>query len=403
MSCAFEVRLHQMGQCMQELSKQAEYLQELFKVCLEDYNLSKEQDSNMANLQIANYERNIIPNVIRKRHKSHNRKGEMNNIEMNSSMNNSININSQEMGDSLFSCGQTGYEMQSEVINEERGDYFDPNSPYMGIKRQGPEVMNCKYEEREEEESCNNNNLRKRLIAPKKAEPIFVTFTIEEKERIVYDWLELGISKCERKWGVNHGILGNFVRDQQLFRSAREKAIFMDIQRERIDCLLHRQNKNIVYGHAEIAVKRYSKTHPFGLVDLCDLAYDRGIAVIASRFHLNLFEFEFLIKDLSASQWKRMEDNRWNCIPPADLSDLEIVKLSQLEGVDYASKKTGKSTDAIKRIRRMCKDYIHDGGGGDPEHEASFLKNTQDNLNTLKKHRNYQVPQKTYDDELITF
>ena len=388
MSYVFEGRLQQLGECIYELSNQAQYLQELFNICLEDYkHTKKQQDLNSININCQN-------DIGNKRRDSKRGKRKRDDIYM-------------------------------EMNDIHRGDYLDPRSGYMGIKRQHSEHQNI-YElqsflhtqpinEKEEkiytsksdsEDSSNNPNidcrkinLRTVTITPKRREPVFVKFTIDEKERIIFDWLDLGLTVCERKWGINHWILGNFNKEQQLFKTTREKAIFMDIQRDRINNRLEMQNKDLVYKNAELAVKQYSTEQPFGLVDLCEFAYDRGIAVIAARFHLNLFEFEFLLKDLCSPQWVRMEENKWRCIPPAELTDLEIVKLSKQEGVDYTAKKTGKSTDAIKKIRKMFS--VEDIRNLGQEEDASLQRNTEDNLNSLKKYRNYQVT--PYDDELITF
>ena len=121
------------------------------------------------------------------------------------------------------------------------------------------------------------------------------------------------------------------------------------------------------------------------------MAYDRGIAIIGARFHIDLFEFEYLLKDLCGPQWERMEDNHWFCTPRAELTKLEIVKLSQLEGVDYAAKKTGESVGSIYRIRQMFEDK-------DIMSQADADKVAQRKLHNLELKK-----KKTKDDELITF
>ena len=168
------------------------------------------------------------------------------------------------------------------------------------------------------------------------------------------------------------------------------------MQRERITARLSRQKKAVVFKNAEIAIRRYARADQFGLVDFCELGYDRGIAIIASRFHMDLFEYEYLLKELCGYKWKRMDENRWYCSPIAELTKMEILKLSQEEGVDYAAKKTGKSVDAIYRIRQMFGEKEIEQEGGVPLKH----KTTEDNVKSLKKHRNYQV--KRADDDLIT-
>ena len=278
MSTAFEVRLHQLGQCMHELFNQAQYLQELFVICLEDYRFCKEQSSKR---KISNESTNIRKDVKHSHKKSKNRRDELsstNEDKNNINANANANANLLPKINTSFSLppavNLSSEQQEAREISGAGGEYIEHIAPTptttetpIPMKRQSPEdaqdllsSQEVKEEEpdflKEGSESSSSAEdleqaapmlIRNASISRKKAEPVFVKLTLEEKERILYDWIDLGTSMCERKWGINHGVLIKFNHDQRLFKTNREREIFKDIQRERLYIRLANLRREVLY------------------------------------------------------------------------------------------------------------------------------------------------------------
>ena len=207
------------------------------------------------------------------------------------------------------------------------------------------------------------NSVRK---TRKKHEAVFSTFCGEEKNRVLYDKLAIGIRRCERKWGIGHGLLNNYLKTMQMFRNTEQKDAWIEAQKEKQEQRMKIINTTLAIQKLEQTMIKWG-SDGISWLELSNLSYDRGIAVAAARYSINLFELEFLLQHLSQAQWKDMEKNYWYCLPLRnsknrnEMSRLEIVKLSQEEGIQYASKKSGMDEGTIHRYRRFYDKYGADG------------------------------------------
>ena len=78
---------------------------------------------------------------------------------------------------------------------------------------------------------------------------------------------------------------------------------------------------------------------------------DRGIAIPAAKYSMDLFELEYLIRNRCQTEWSKMKQNDWYLIPasqrlkehPNELYNsrkekLNIIAIAKKEGRIYASK-----------------------------------------------------------------
>ena len=91
---------------------------------------------------------------------------------------------------------------------------------------------------------------------------------------------------------------------------------------------------------------------------LRDESFERGLGIMGARYGINLFEFEFFLQNIYPEQFEEMESNKWFSYAVdgennrIKMSIMDIVNLSRVEGVRYASKKSGIMTDMIVKYRR---------------------------------------------------
>ena len=392
MSNIFELRFQQLGNCVSELSTQTQYLQELLGICLQDYNEMKSQETNI----IAQYiESAKLSNSTPYSRKNKRMKEDINctSNEQNIVSNNISELSSNEL------LEQAKNEIKEEDLTAAIKQYTATTNQQevipTSIKRASTD-NNISYAYTPYENSCDivlNNQL---LPIPnsyyysqsinsdsgliqgrsrKKPEIIFKTLSREEKERILLDNFEFGNKNCERKWGVNRTMINRFFNTKELFTNEQKKETWMSIKKNIILDKMSTMQIEIVVENVIGCILRcmqnidnkYFNTHNRDqlLLDLCNLSFDRGIAIAASRYSINLFELEFLLQHLYPSEWLKMKNNNWYCVGNNglrnDMSKLDIVELSKAQGIVYASKKSGKGVRTICVYRRIFEDQGAEG------------------------------------------
>ena len=178
----------------------------------------------------------------------------------------------------------------------------------------------------------------------------------EEKELILHERTKLGIRQCTRKWGMDHSMI-KIIKPPHIFENTIARRTWVHKQKETI-----KNNLNSIKEHIqEIISKTYSNNYPpaINLEELCELSLDRGLAIMGFRYKLNLFELEVILSELFPTQWTQMKENKWFCVKPHShtnkdliMSKMDVVHLSNLEGVRYASKKTGLSYNLVVKYRK---------------------------------------------------
>ena len=172
----FEYRLHQLGQSVNKLKNETNHLQNLFDICLQDYeecklhkfpkNTSKtKRQNNLLSTPINGnpQAQNIV--VVEKELQAH--KGILD-------------------GNTISQMGKRDMELSEDIKTE-----FD--IAVSNLKRSSPESYN------------NSVVIDDAMLVPQKygkkyvkSEAVFSTFTKAEKDRIYYDKTELGLSMFER-------------------------------------------------------------------------------------------------------------------------------------------------------------------------------------------------------------
>ena len=206
------------------------------------------------------------------------------------------------------------------VINKE---IFSSN--ISGNSNIGAEIINITEEHtkiinKEEKRKCKSNHA-------------FSKFALEEKELILHDKYELGTRQCERKWGIDHTMFKS-MKPPQLFENPLERKTWVHSQKERIKRSLGSIKENIIHILQTSPNTNYNN-YSIDLHGLCDLCFDRGLAIIAASYNINLFELEVLLTFQFPTQWKQMTDKKWYCVQPTpknnsnySISPMHLVNLS---------------------------------------------------------------------------
>ena len=383
MSCSFEFRIEQLGKSVQDLTHHAQIVQKLYSLCMLDYKTLRRQEAHGLQDHIRKTERiNITEKRLRQPKKKREESMNFSEVPWVSSftsveIGNSIPKNFQmgEIDNAIGKCVECDSQQKGMDMN------IEGHNPF-GIKRSFPDDISnqnqhiiqsssSNYSENSEESmetlspipiinGINNMGVRK---TRKKHEAVFSTLTPEEKDRILYDKLKIGIKKCERKWGISHGLLNNYIKSMQIFKNIEEKKIWMETQNIKQEERMKIIDTSIAIQNIENTMIKWG-SDGISWRDLSNLSFDRGIAVAAARYNISLFELEFLLQHLCLGQWNDMEKNFWYCLPLRntnrkvhDMSRLEIVKLSQDEGIQYASKKSGMDRETIHKYRKFYDKY----------------------------------------------
>ena len=201
-------------------------------------------------------------------------------------------------------------------------------------------------------------------IQNKKDLYIFSLLNIEEKNRILYDFLLTGSGISSRKWGISKNTLHTRKRTLGLgnnkeFRNewmekekAKQERRIEELENDGLEALkLEIEGILKDLDMAETIGTSYeileaSNNNQNNLEELCLLALGKGIANISTRFMIELHKLEHLTHKLCPQEWDNMIKNDWylkdTLTDPEKLSPeekLEVIKVYRSEGVMYAAKK----------------------------------------------------------------
>ena len=194
---------------------------------------------------------------------------------------------------------------------------------------------------------------------PKKYESMYSVLTTSEKNRMVYDLVELGATKCDRKWGLHNSMLFKYAKKVGLFTTNQEKYKWMLNQKKIIERKMSTLDlKTVTKNIVDILQNNdLNKKINMDLNELHILSFDRGIAVAAIRHFLPLYDLEFLLR--KCAQWEVMEINDWFniTVDVTTLTKIDILNSARREGTQYTSKKTGVSRDLVNKIKSAYSRY----------------------------------------------
>ena len=317
MELSFKIRLQEFGRCIHDLIRKDKYATYLFNTLLQDCNDIKFQD----------------PSLIKV-------------LDIN---NPQIYTNTTE-----------------ELMNESR----NPEENHLNISQIKEFLEGIKRMEPDKNEKLQESiyNLRqKRNSDNKHYSKLFSTLNIEEKELMFYDSIALSNRQSTRKWGIHKTNITKLNEKGKLFKTLREKEDWMMAQKDIIENRMHGMDiENIISNIStklELFEENQSTSATKNLQQLSNLAFDRGIAIAATKYSINLFELEFLLLSVYSTKWNEMSANKWYCVAQntnhESMSKLDLAILAQKDGVEYVSKKTGIRAGTIVGYRKI---YEEEGG-----------------------------------------
>ena len=380
--CPFETRLQELGQCVNDLTAQVQHIKSIFNICLEDYNKKKVQESAT---KTQNPIKPQIPSNIERKAPTL--------IAINELAPAPQNLTPKNQKEEEI------HENEVKSYTEEMKSGIDINikNRITNTKRRAPESLIPINELQIYKENTNNldtNKITNNNIPPnhkKSHERKFSTLTLRERKRIVCESIECGYPLVQRKWGISRSSIRDLLNKEKFFQTPIERNIWMSTQKELIYNKICRMDINTVIKNIEnalhglVKVKKKNKlliTIPpiKTLNELSDYAFDRGIGVAAARYGVDLFELEFMLQTLCGEKWREMDENKWfsvchmvNGVRSFGMSKLDIVKLSMLEGVEYASKVSGASEFSVGNYRLIYEEYGEEG-----------LKKRENHVSSLK-------------------
>ena len=379
----FEYRLQQVGICVKQLSNHIQYLQNLFEICLQDYvddkrykhdkydkddkhERSNTTESSMESSQVRfrsdtesnnNNEEEEEGRSICKRKKSRKRREK----EENGEIKREIKI---ESGEEYLGRKRVNpeYNIETRRIYKDENIYIDNKNLECNNKDSSVSKIDSELTggNKVNKMRVNKNNDNNRIyFQRKKKTAVFSRLTNEEKELILSDLDNLGMRPCERKWGVFRSVLDKFRKSPHIFDNSADRNLWI---KEKQDNLGTIDSVKDSIQEAFIEAQYPEQISHNSLQELANLCFDRGIGVIGAKFGINLFALEFLLQQLFPNCWKRMEENGWFNVytdpddNPIHMSKIDIVNLSNDQGVCYASKKSGVDRDRISKYRREVAD-----------------------------------------------
>ena len=348
MSYNFELRLNALGECVLKLSKETKTLQNLFDICLSDYIESKQEIMNNYHSKDTNIKDEISSNI-------HNLEDqipppytetEKNETFIDQNIKSELEINRDHILPKLKRG--TPEELYSSYASEGSITFYNSNKYPQNTNKTLP---------------ISKNNSRRI-----KYDAIFSIISHEEKERILYDNTILGIGQVERKWGVDCRVLKNFENSSSLngvFNNEESKNNWMNIQYNKIEVRM----RNLILKDVVQNINKILHTNKsprflkiITLQDLYKLAFDRGIAIASSRYRVNLFDLEFVLREDCKGKWGEMERNKWYNVNVDEMEcsrnlsydeKLEIAKLSEVDGVMYTCKRVGICKKTLAKYRKL--------------------------------------------------
>ena len=336
MSNVFKKQLKHLGEGIGELRAQAVHLENMFKICVEEYRMGyiynyegESMDSIGGGIQ-EEYPKATNPPTYKEQISSeaHWDEGESlaeRPFQMMEDLGNIINLQKVR---NYSACGTAFLKRpipdgdDSQPIEENNCVSRllpDPSAYSTGGLNTSAIAHN--YPSLSKPSSLQQGKLIKRRKKPSKTpkKQVFASFSKEEKERILYDKLEFGLNTCERKWGINHSAFSAYCKSVCLFSTENGKNVWMKKEKERIQQKFETLDEAIVNDNILNALLKKPELggETLTIHEFCNLCFNSGIAVVASKYELNLFELEFMLQRLCPKLWKQYERCKWYlyCLP----------------------------------------------------------------------------------------
>ena len=336
MSLNYEIRLQRLEECVSKLSNETQYLQDLFNLCLQDYIETKLREAQTNAQNIEKYEYILKSHQINKERLSDNDGIPENHEQIDLKAELGI-LNNQQYP--ILNTNLKRISPENTSCNQLFPDEYNNNSNNYSINNQISVTKNSK---KTRKAKCYSKRITKEVC--------FSTFTDEEKERIFYDKVTLGSSKLERKWGINHKILNYYGERemQHILISESAEMEWLEEEKSRIDSKMREMVPKDIINRVEEHLNYSSSGYPriknkITITELCNLAFERGIALAGARYQINLFELEFLLQNLCKDKYLEMEKNKWFCI------NIENIVKSRLLG-----KEEKLEIARLMRLRELC-------------------------------------------------
>ena len=219
----------------------------------------------------------------------------------------------------------------------------EPNSIIhsMNQKRSVPEK--CKTAENTED--MLDTDVAEKPYYLRKPIQIFLHLNNAEKHRIFYDYIKIGRYASCRKWGLHMTSCRRNFGPEETDEESKQNWLDMNksiVQKRKY--IVSKIGEKKLVEKIENIVKERDPTVE-NLQEVVNQGLDKGIALVATKYGIDLFEFEYLIKNVNSVGYFNMKKNNWFLGPyPAKRFSTpglktEIVKCYLAEGAIYASKK----------------------------------------------------------------
>ena len=162
----------------------------------------------------------------------------------------------------------------------------------------------------------------------------------------------LSRSIFERKWGICGLTIYKMFRNLSV---DAKKQLKMSIENE----IKKMDLKGVTQIRSEVKIALQKEKPSISLEKIYEFGLNKGIAVAAIKYSIDLFKLEYLIWKQCPTLWAQMKTNNWFLIPVRNWSQskLGIIKMAESEGVLYTSKKCRINLETIYRYIETLNDY----------------------------------------------
>ena len=188
---------------------------------------------------------------------------------------------------------------------------------------------------------------------------------VEEIQRIVYDFQTFNVAMSIRKWGIYRRTF--LLWAQAIHITPRSTRNPQDVDEstllweERVLLNINTREEKLLelgVGNVEHSVRNsllLRGERGLDIQGLCKLGLEKGIAVVAAKYGVNLFHFEFLLMHIFTQEYDQMEKNNWFIGDVGYLEDTrELSKWQRTESGDSALE---LSPDKQMQIIRCMNDH----------------------------------------------
>ena len=354
----FELKLIELAKCVKDLSEHTWHLQNLFCTCLEDYKKLKQKtilsdNSPHSNENSPSQPQNMIITQNLNTHKHrHKKKNEFHDQSFELKFDNAENdIKNELLDGSQYSAMKRNSPEKTQEIKIII-DQIINEKDLLSDDEITPESFKIQQTNRKRKKRKRRTN-SKIPRPPRKL--IFSALSDSEKNLILYDKMISGQKSNERKYGIHGSRLLEYNKTKQLFKNIEEKEKWIENQKYEISKIMEElvQNKTQIVTNIENnLLNEYDKN--IKMEEIAEFSFDRGLAVAAARYNINLYELEYILKEEYSTKWIEMETQKWFCVfrnsddylSPQIKS--QMLKLVKEEGAFYAAKKFGVSIDKLR-------------------------------------------------------